>query len=379
MPEPIEVRKVPLHTVSDASELAKLIDDGVMEASRVIAVIGKTEGNGGVNDYTRIIADRAFREVLIAKGADPEKVSQVPIVWSGGTDGVISPHATIFATLAPEKAEQTDEPRLTVGFAMSDHLLPEEIGYRPMIEKVAAAVRVAMERAGITDPKDVHYVQTKTPLLTIHTIRDAKSRGKKVWTEGTHESMDLSNGCTALGIAVALGEIQMPEDSQVLHDRSIYSSVSSCSSGVELDQAQVVVVGNARGVGGRYRIGHSVMRDALDADGVWAAIKDAGLELPDRPHWTDLQGRLVNVFLKCEASGDGQVHGRRNAMLDDSDVHWHRQIKSCVGGVTASVTGDPAAFVSVSAAHQGPDGGGPVAAIVDLGTGDPTGYRWTRS
>ncbi len=379
MPEPIEVRKVPLHTVSDASELAKLIDDGVMEASRVIAVIGKTEGNGGVNDYTRIIADRAFREVLIAKGADPEKVSQVPIVWSGGTDGVISPHATIFATLAPEKAEQTDEPRLTVGFAMSDHLLPEEIGYRPMIEKVAAAVRVAMERAGITDPKDVHYVQTKTPLLTIHTIRDAKSRGKKVWTEGTHESMDLSNGCTALGIAVALGEIQMPEDSQVLHDRSIYSSVSSCSSGVELDQAQVVVVGNARGVGGRYRIGHSVMRDALDADGIWEAIKDAGLELPDRPHSTDLQGRLVNVFLKCEASSDGQVHGRRNAMLDDSDVHWHRQIKSCVGGVTASVTGDPAAFVSVSAAHQGPDGGGPVAAIVDLGTGDPTGYRWTRS
>lgn len=375
MPEPIEVRKVPLHTVSDASELAKLIDDGVMEASRVIAVIGKTEGNGGVNDYTRIIADRAFREVLIAKGADPEKVSQVPIVWSGGTDGVISPHATIFATLAPEKAEQTDEPRLTVGFAMSDHLLPEEIGYRPMIEKVAAAVRVAMERAGITDPKDVHYVQTKTPLLTIHTIRDAKSRGKKVWTEGTHESMDLSNGCTALGIAVALGEIQMPEDSQVLHDRSIYSSVSSCSSGVELDQAQVVVVGNARGVGGRYRIGHSVMRDALDADGIWEAIKDAGLELPDRPHWTDLQGRLVNVFLKCEASGDGQVHGRRNAMLDDSDVHWHRQIKSCVGGVTASVTGDPAVFVSVSAAHQGPEGGGPVAAIVDLGQGEPTGYR----
>ena len=61
-------------------------------------------------------------------------------------------------------------------------------------------------------------------------------------------------------------------------------------------------------------------------------------------------------------------------MLDDSDVHWHRQIKATVGGVTASVTGDPAVFVSVSAAHQGPDGGGPVAAIVDLGEGDPTGY-----
>ena len=86
----IEVRKVPLHSVSDASELAALIDEGVLEADRVVAVIGKTEGNGGVNDYTRIIADRAFREVLVAKGAPEDQVRQIPIVWSGGTDGVIT-------------------------------------------------------------------------------------------------------------------------------------------------------------------------------------------------------------------------------------------------------------------------------------------------
>ena len=129
MPAPIEVRKVPLHNVSDASELAKLIDDGVMEADRVIAVIGKTEGNGGINDYTRIIADRAFREVLEEKGTrSKEEVKQIPIVWSGGTDGVISPHATIFATLPEDEVEKTDEPRLTVGFAMSEVLLPEDIG-----------------------------------------------------------------------------------------------------------------------------------------------------------------------------------------------------------------------------------------------------------
>jgi barbiturase len=368
VPEPIEVRKVPLHSVSDASELARLIDDGVIEADRVVAVIGKTEGNGGVNDYTRILADRAFREVLTARGSrGAEAVARVPIVWSGGTDGVISPHATIFATLPAERAVVTDEPRLTIGFAMSEPLLPEDIGRTAMITKVAAAVTDAMGRAGIDDPADVHYVQTKTPLLTIAAIRDAKARGKTVWTENTHESMDLSNGATALGIAVALGEIDMPSDADVLHDRGLYSAVASCSSGVELDRAQVVVAGNARGVGGRYRIGHSVMRDALDADGIWAAIRDAGLDLPGRPHPADLGGRVVNVFLKCEASQDGRVRGRRNAMLDDSDVHWHRQIKACVGGVAAAVTGDPAVFVSVSAAHQGPDGGGPVAAIVDLG------------
>ena len=373
MPEPIEVRKVPLHHVSDASELAKLIDAAVLDADRVVAVIGKTEGNGGVNDYTRILADRAFREVLVAKGArGADAVAQVPIVWSGGTDGVLSPHATIFATLPPDAVtstmgEATSEPRLSVGFAMSEPLQPEDIGRSAMITKVAAAVQAAMAEAGISDPADVHYVQTKTPLLTIQTIRDAASRGQTVFTDNTGESMDVSNGTAALGIAVALGEIEMPADSDVMRNRALGSAVASCSSGVELDRAQVVVAGNVRGIGGRYRIGHSVMADALDADGIWAAIRSAGLALPDRPHPSDLDGRLVNVFLKCEASQDGRVRGRRNAMLDDSDVHWHRQIKACVGGVAAAVTGDPAVFVSVSAAHQGPDGGGPVAAIVDLG------------
>jgi ring-opening amidohydrolase-like protein len=366
MPEPIAVHKVALESVSDASGLSELLDKGLIEADRVIAVIGKTEGNGGVNDYTRIIADRAFRDVLVARGTRPmEEIKQIPIVWSGGTDGVISPHATIFATVPADSVPHTDEPRLSVGYAMSEQIFPEDIGRLPMIEKVAAGVTIAMERAGITDPADVHYVQTKTPLLTLDTINDAKSRGHDVWTEDTLKSMDVSNSTTALGVAVALGEIQMPKADQIHKDLSLFSAVASCSSGVELDQAQIVVLGNVRGVGGHYQIGHSVMRDALDADGVWESIRNAGLELPERPHSSDLKGRVVNIFCKCEANPTGRVRDRRNIMLDDSDVHWHRQIKSCVGGVVASVTGDPAVFVSVAAVHQGPSGGGPVIAIVD--------------
>ncbi len=369
MPDPIEVRKVPIESVSDASGLARLIDEGVIEADRVIAVIGKTEGNGGVNDYTRIIADRAYRDVLAAKGSrSMEEIKQIPIVWSGGTDGVLSPHATVFATVPADQAPAGEEPRLSVGYAMSEQILPEDIGRPAMVEKVAAGVMIAMERAGITDPGDVHYVQTKTPLLTLETITDARRRGRDVWTEHTLASMDVSNSTTALGIAVALGEIDMPRAEQIHKDLSLYSSVASCSSGVELDQAQIVVLGNVRGIGGRYRIGHSVMTDALDQDGVWAAIRSAGLQLPPRPHPSDLDGRVVNVFCKCEADPSGRVRDRRNIMLDDSDVHWHRQIKACVGGVVASVTGDPAVFVSVAAVHQGPSGGGPVIAIVDHGT-----------
>ncbi|MGH3664695.1 MAG: ring-opening amidohydrolase, partial [Egibacteraceae bacterium] len=317
---PVEVRKVALDSVANASGLARLIDEGVFAADEIIAVVGKTEGNGGVNDFTRILADQAFRGVLLAKGSrSADEVRAVPMVWSGGCDGIISPHAVVFARTAG--GGNADEPRLAVGIAMSDELLPEDIGRPAMVAKVAVGVKEAMAEAGISDPAEVHYVQTKTPLLTSETISDARRRGQTVFTKDTLESMDVSNGTTGLGIAVALGEIEMPSASQICRDTSLYSAVASCSSGVELDRAQIVVVGNATGAGGRYRSGHSVMDDALDADGVYDAIRCAGLTLPERPHHSDLDGRLVNVFCKCEADPTGRLRGRRQVMLDDSDVH----------------------------------------------------------
>ena len=363
---PFEVRKVEITSVTDASGLAALIDDDVFAADDVIAVIGKTEGNGGVNDYTRILADQAFRGVLLDKGSRSDaEVKDVPMAWSGGCDGVITPHATVFARIPADRGVATDDKRLSVGFAMSDVLLPEDIGRPAMVEKVAQGVKRAMAEAGITEVADVHYVQTKTPLLVQETIQDAHRRGQSVFTEDTLYSMDISNGTTGLGIAYALGEVaEVPPADEICRNMALYSSVASCSSGVELDRAQIVVVGNAAGAGSRYRAGHGVMRDALDQDGIWDAIRRAGLDLPERPHHTDLDGRLVNVFLKCEADGRGQLRGRRQLMLDDSDVHHHRQIKGAVGGVTAATVGDPAVFVSVGAMHQGPQGGGPVAAIV---------------
>jgi barbiturase len=340
------------------------IKKGQFRADEVIAVIGKTEGNGGVNDFTRILADQAFRRVLIKHGCKEADVARIPMVWSGGCDGVITPHATVFAK--NEKTGPASKSRLTIGAAMSAELKPEDIGRPAMVEKVAEGVKAAMRDAGISDPKDVHYVQTKTPLLTIDSVLDAESRGHHVACE-VHDSMGVSNGTTALGIAVALGEIKMPKAEAICKDLDLYSSVASCSSGVELTQAQIVLIGNRAGAGGRYRIGHSVMQDALDIDGIYAAIRDAGLSLPERARSEDLGGKLVNVFIKCEADKRGTLRGRRQIMLDDSDVHHHRHSKGAVGGVAAAAIGDPAVFVSVDAMHQGPQGGGPVIAIVDVG------------
>jgi len=82
---------------ADASEFENLVTSGAIQPDRVAAVIGKTEGNGGVNDFTRILADRAFRDVLRRHGnRDEAAVSAIPMVWSGGTDGVLCPHACVF-------------------------------------------------------------------------------------------------------------------------------------------------------------------------------------------------------------------------------------------------------------------------------------------
>jgi len=361
----IEVAKIELKTVNDASGLLACIDAGRFSADEVVAVIGKTEGNGGVNDFTRILADEAYRAALAERGSrGAAELARIPMVWSGGCDGVITPHATVFAR--NDKTGPADEARLVIGTAMSAELLPEDIGRLAMVEKVADGVRAAMADAGIDDPADVHYVQTKTPLLTIDSVADATSRGQTVACE-VHDSMGVSNGTTALGIAVALGEIAMPAAEQICKDLDLYSAVASCSSGVELTQAQIVLLGNRAGAGGRYAIGHSVMKDALDIDGIYDGIRNAGLDLPERARAEDLDGRLVNVFIKCEADHRGQLRGRRQIMLDDSDVHHHRHSKGAVGGVAAAAIGDPAVFVSVDAMHQGPHGGGPVIAIVDLG------------
>ncbi len=361
----VEVAKIEIKSVSDASGLEACILNGQMAADEVVAVIGKTEGNGGVNDFTRILADQAFRAVLMKHGSRSEdEVKQIPMVWSGGCDGIITPHATVFAR--NDKTGTPGKARLTIGQAMSPEILPEDIGRPAMVEKVAVGVRAAMADAGITDPKDVHYVQTKTPLLTIESIQAAESRGQTAFCE-VHDSMGVSNGTTGLGIAVALGEIDMPKAEDICRNFDLYSSVASCSSGVELDCAQIILLGNRDGAGGRYRIGHSVMEDALHIEGIYDAIRDAGLDLPERARASDLGGRLVNCFMKCEADRRGLLRGRRQIMLDDSDVHHHRHAKAAVGGVAAAAIGDPAVFVSVDAMHQGPHGGGPVIAIVDLG------------
>ena len=48
-----DVHRFSIADPSDVSGLKAAIDSGVIDVSTIVAVIGKTHGNGLVNDYTR--------------------------------------------------------------------------------------------------------------------------------------------------------------------------------------------------------------------------------------------------------------------------------------------------------------------------------------
>jgi cyanuric acid amidohydrolase len=252
---------------------------------------------------------------------------------------------------------------LSIGIAQTRDFMPEELGRTVQIDETAAAVRTAMADAGIDDPKDVHFVQIKCPLLTMERIDTAQARGSKTVTTSSYGSMAYSRGASALGVAVALGEIAGTiRDEQILKDWDLFSAVASTSAGIELMHNVVIVLGNSDASASRFVIGHAVMRDAIDAAAVIDALKSVGLSPGDI---SDPQGanRLVNIFAKAEASPDGMVRGLRHTMLDDTDISATRHARAAVGGLIGGLSGTGAVYVSGGAEHQGPPGGGPVAAI----------------
>jgi cyanuric acid amidohydrolase len=125
----------------------------------------------------------------------------------------------------------------------------------------------------------------------------------------------------------------------------------------------VVVFGNAAGSRSAIRIGHSVTKDFIDAEGVRTALRSAGLAFDGLPSQDDL-ARLVHVFAKSVIPGEDEVRGRRVTLLDDHDAY---QIGKALGGMlVASVTGRTTNYVSGGErnSHQGPPGGNIVAAVV---------------
>ena len=349
----------------DLSALDKLISNGTIRAADVVAIIGKTEGNGGVNDFTRGYFTQTLMALLSAHLGKPasQLIKEIPCVLSGGTEGVMSPHYSVFCISDDAAATRQYPVALAIGTAFAP-VATEDVGRRAHVESVAAAVRQAIKNAGIEKFEDVHFVQVKCPCVTVARASAAIAAGKQPRTTDPNRSMAFARAAGAFGVALALDEIKPDAftDDSLLADFTIQSPRASISSGVEVESNEVIVLGNSAVWGGDLRIAHASMSDALDIDGIFDVLADLGIKASPQVSAHDAM-RIACVLVKCEPDRRGNVRGHRHTMLDDTDINAQRHIRGAVAGLVAGVVGDGRIFVSGGAEHQGPDGGGLIAVI----------------
>jgi cyanuric acid amidohydrolase len=341
----------------DLSSLESEITSGRIDPSEIVAIIGKTEGNGGVNDFTRGYFTQSLMGMLskYLKQSPEVLIERIPCVLSGGTEGVLSPHYIVLTKSETHTAPEPDQSALALGVAMTRPLETWEIGTPIHWELTAKAVTEAMAAAGLTDPNEVAFVQLKCPCFTVAAAKDATTKGKTLCSNDPNRAMALSRVAGAWGVALALGELSSDDlkPESMLSDYALYSSRASVSSGVEVSAVEVIVLGNSSSWSGDFAIHATTMADALDLDAVLELRKEAQATA-DNVH---------GVLVKCEPDRRAQVRGFRHTMLDDTDINAQRHIRGALGGLIASVFGDGRVFVSGGAEHQGPDGGGLVAVL----------------
>jgi cyanuric acid amidohydrolase len=331
-------------TGPDDVSLLKLLADFGYTAADVVALVAKTEGNGCVNDFSRSLASHTWKAVL-----PPDAVT----VFSGGTEGVLSPHASAFVAVHQPEQLPGAGGGLVAAVGRTSPIPLGHLGRAGQVSAVASLVRDLCDEAGLT-AADVHLVLIKCPLLTTDSIRRCLADGVEPVTRDTLSSMGRSRGASALGVAVALGEITEQQAAVALRgEATVWSSVASISSGAELEDCHVLVLGMSSTAHGPLRAVHGVMRDAMDARML--------LDLLD--HVAGEGGEVVQVLAKAEADPSGLIRGRRHTMLTDSDLSSNRHARAAVGGLLAGLVGDSAIYVSGGAEHQGPPGGGPITVI----------------
>lgn len=343
----------------DTSALLRWLDDN--KAARPRCVLGKTEGNGCVNDFTRGYASHVVDQAL------GNRKSDASIIMSGGTEGVLTPHLLVFATddehVQPAPPEH--EERLTIGVARSREIAPHEIGRTAQVLATHEAVLAACGDAGLA-PSDAAFVQIKCPLLTPERVN---ASAEPCTTSDSYYSMALSRGASSIGVALATGELTAPAQGDSLdallaaQDFRSFSAVASASAGVELMHAEVLVLGNRKGASSALRAAHCTMDDAIDAPSVYRMLAAHGLPVEHGQLAPEARRRVKAVLAKADPAPT--VRGERTTMCSDSDLNATRHSRAAVGGLLGGIFGTTRLYVSGGAEHQGPAGGGPVCVLYE--------------
>ncbi|KAK6198412.1 hypothetical protein LQW54_010306 [Pestalotiopsis sp. IQ-011] len=346
---PVNILKFGVSSPADTTPVQELLKAGY-DPSQIIGLIGKSEGNGCVNDFSRTLSAMAW-EPFLPKDA--------VTVFSGGTEGVLSPHVTF---LVEEHGGRGTGMLAAVG--RTRKLEPREVGTAAQAREVARTVAGLVEKELASSVNAVHLVVVKGPLLTdakIQAIRDAGGATPPP-TADVHQSLGMSRYASAVGVAVALGEVPQDDLDSAVRSGAAWSAAASCTSGAELEDCHVLILASAPEPG-RLKAASTFMEDAIDGRAVVEALGEVNRD----------GGHVLQVFAKAEADPRGEIRGKRHTMNTDSDIQSTRHARAAVGGLIAGLVGDTQIYVSGGAEGQGPPGGGSFCLIYECPEAVPGG------
>jgi cyanuric acid amidohydrolase len=362
-----QVFTVPMAAPYDVGGVAALFDAGTVDPAHVVALIAQTEGDGHARGFAAqslqlLLADRLglSRDAVFAR---------IPMLMIGGTAGLMSPHITLFVN-RPGTERADGAPRLALGVASTRPLLPEEYGTPTQVALVADAVRAAMAQAGMTHPDEVVCIEMKCPQMTEGRMKDALIRGVGVVHPSPAAASSLSRGASALGAAVAMGEV--PADcitQEAIAGRpDLFTTRGSASSGSEQVAVRVVLIGNRANAPGRFRAAGGVMQHQLDLTGARAAFAGAGLRLEDGIVAATDRPRISAVFVNAGADARGDCLGHRHTMGSDFLSGYSGHIAKAVAHASvAAIAQTTLVLGNAGAEHQGPPGSNLVCVIAQEG------------
>jgi cyanuric acid amidohydrolase len=362
----VDAVQVTLDHTRDVEGLRRLLADGLLRPDDVVAVTGKTEGTTP-GETSRVDADRMVRGFLAAEGTRTEReIARLPMVFTSGGVGILTPQIVVYSRRPAEPAAD-GAPRLAIGTARSAVMRPEWTGTSRVVEADAEAVRAAAADAGLA-PAEVEYVVGKAYHVPQDELAAARSAGRPVAELDDRMLFRTTSGSAGLGAAVALDGMPLPADGDIATRLDLWSGKASFSAnpwepvGGDGPHTQVVALGNRAGTGGRLRVGHAVIADLLDVDALPRALRRAGLEAGPGPLTPEQRARVVAVYVKVGPAPDGRLRGRRQVTENPA---YGNEVKAAVAGMFSAFLQDNLIYISGSATHQGPPGGGTLAVVVD--------------
>src|SRR5438874_5504170 len=84
-----KVHRISAAAPNDVSGIEAAIAAGRIDPAGIVAVLGKTEGNGNVNDFTRGFAMQSL--TLMLEKHLGSRAREICLVMSGGTEGAMAP------------------------------------------------------------------------------------------------------------------------------------------------------------------------------------------------------------------------------------------------------------------------------------------------